>query len=248
MYGVLVIVYKQAVWLTIAVDIIAARIESGEGGGTDAVSIITLAETPELIIEEQPTTWVLYNQIAMIYNNASVQPSGHGPFLKSLTLARKILEHNTFASCAMNLMFLSDGRPSSERMRVSRRKFVTTPPEQTMCLILDEIRHLAKTLGRRLTFQAVDIGDIDNFETLKKMVDEANDFGVTANICIPSMSTSGLGNVISTVRSSLTSTQMELTNALTMKQEEVKTIQRESRIEASKPLRCVNTNQFSIYP
>jgi hypothetical protein len=100
----------SAVWLTIALDFIAHRIESGLAGDADVISIVTLGSRPETIVLEQPTTWVLYNQIASIYNGATCQPAGHGPYLHTLAYARRLLERNPSSSCAACLMFLSDGK------------------------------------------------------------------------------------------------------------------------------------------
>jgi hypothetical protein len=99
----------SAVWLTIALDFIAHRIEAGMAGPTDVVSIITLGSRPESIVLDEPTSWVFYNQIASIYNGATCQASGHGPYLHSLAFGRRLLERNPSSSCAACLMFLSDG-------------------------------------------------------------------------------------------------------------------------------------------
>lgn len=68
----------DAVWLSLALDFIAQRIESGTSGVWDVVSIVSLGSDGEIILKEQPTTWVLFNTIVDFYNNKTVKPRGHG--------------------------------------------------------------------------------------------------------------------------------------------------------------------------
>jgi Mg-chelatase subunit ChlD len=174
----------SSVWLSTALDFIAHRLESGDAIYTDIISIITLEEHPVAVIHNQPTTWVLYNKIASIYNSQLIEPRGHGPFLPSLQLAEKLLLSNPCASCAVGVLFLSDGKPSdtftsgltSEQNMLRREK-----------LICEQVENLAKQFGRRLTFQAVGLGDSD-FSTLKLMVEAAADYGAKAQLNTPSMS------------------------------------------------------------
>jgi len=52
----------DAVWLSLALDFVAQRIESEGAGEWDVVSIVSLGPAGEIILKEQPTTWVLYNK------------------------------------------------------------------------------------------------------------------------------------------------------------------------------------------
>lgn len=53
----------QAVWLSIALDFVAHRVESGGAQSTDILSIVTLEDNPRVLLYEQPCTWVVYNQL-----------------------------------------------------------------------------------------------------------------------------------------------------------------------------------------
>ena len=101
-----------AVWVAVALDFLATRLEVGGGGLTDVISVVTLGETPTVILREEPCSWVLYNKLVKIYSQTLVAPSGHGPFLPSLEIAEALLLRNPNASCAVSLTFLSDGKPS----------------------------------------------------------------------------------------------------------------------------------------
>jgi Mg-chelatase subunit ChlD len=231
----------KAVWLSIALDFIASRLESGEGGLTDVVSIVTLHETSEVIIHEEPCSWVLYNRLVRIYKDDLVPPSGHGPFLPGLEKAEALLMRNNNASCAIGLTFLSDGRPSDVFLNKGTTK------EDNYARIEQKIGNLARIVGRRLTFKAIGIGDYQDFEMLQRMVDAANDFGARAEFCLPSMTSSALGDVFSSVATSVSSTQMELTDVNTRKQRQVREVLRESRKKAGQTIEKVSHADFWIY-
>jgi hypothetical protein len=221
-----------AVWVAVALDFIASRLETGSGGLYDVVSIVTLGEEPTVIYEEEPCSWVLYNCLVKIYNDNLMVPAGHGPFLPSLEIAQKLLLRNPNASCAISLTFLSDGRPSDE--------FGSGLSE-------DKVGDLAKLFGRRLTFKAIAIGDYDHFDMLKRMVDAADDYGARAEFCLPSMTSAALGDVFTSVATSISSTQLELTDTITKKQRQVRNVIRESRSIAELRLLKVSDEDFWIY-
>jgi Mg-chelatase subunit ChlD len=231
----------KAVWLSIALDFVASRLEKGEGGLTDVVSIVTLHEASRVVVHEEPCSWVLYNKLVRIYKDDLVPPSGHGPFLPGLEKAEALLMRNNNAACAMGLTFLSDGRPSDVFINKGTTK------EDNYARIEKKIEDLARIVGRRLTFKAIGIGDYQDFEMLQRMVDAANDFGARAEFCLPSMTSSALGDVFSSVATSVSSTQMELTDTSTMKQRKVRNVLRESRKKAGQTIEKVSNADFWIY-
>jgi hypothetical protein len=62
----------DAVRISIALDLVARRIEACETCPLDVVSIVTIEDTPQVITCEHPCSYALYNMIARIYNNQSV--------------------------------------------------------------------------------------------------------------------------------------------------------------------------------
>jgi hypothetical protein len=233
----------SAVWLAAALDFVANRLEAGEAKSTDVISVITMEEKPMVVLRHEPTTWVLYNKIASIYNSQSIQPRGHGPFLPSLKLSEELLFHNPIASCAVGLLFLSDGRPSDMYETCRTTEDYNERDE----FIFEQVEALAKKFGRRLTFQAVGMGD-HKFNTLKGMVNAAADYGAKAELCNPSMNTISLGEAFTSVATSVTSTQTELTDTYKLKQTRERTVLRESKTRASTPISTVSLKYFKIYP
>lgn len=233
-----------SVWISIALDFLAHRLESGAGCETDVISIVTLEETPVVLFKEQSCSWVLYNKLVTLYNNEMISPRGHGPFLPCLEKAEELLLRNSYASCAMALCFLSDGKPSDAAVNRTMR----LPIEYFEGLIVERVASLAKKFGRRLTFTAIGIGDIEDFSTLEKMVEAAKDYGAISSFQLPSMSSSSLGVSFTSVATSLTTTQVEMTDVTTLKQRKVRDVERESRKRANQRLRHVSSDEFFIYP
>jgi len=222
----------DAVWLSVDMDFIATRIESGAAGLLDFVSVITFGTFSQVLALEQPTLWVLYNTFVELYSNDSVMPYGHGHYIPSLEYAESLLLKNSNASCAMGLSFISDGRPS----------------DKDIYHITERVESLAKRFGRRLTFHAIGVGSMDEFETLQEMVKGADDFGAKAEMLLPSKTTSSLGDVFQSFATYLTTTQTEITNMATLKQHSVQDFRRESRTKAKNFIDQVSSDKFRIYP
>lgn len=230
-----------AVWMCLALDFVAQRLESGENKLTDIISIVTLSEDPTVILKEVPCSWVTYNKIVSIYNECSYAPSGHGPFLPVLRCAEKLLCRNKNAACAPALIFLSDGSPSDHMDH-----HIDTSEQDDM--ISEVVSEISRKLGRRLTFTAIGIGDKTQFKTLRRMVDVAKDYNVRAQLELPSFSSESIGIAFSTTVNSTLDTQRELTSMHTSKQRAVRDIERESKSHAKIPIRTINEKEFWIYP
>lgn len=229
----------DTVWISVALDFLATRIENG-CGIFDVVSIVSMGDTGKILVLEQPTTYVLYNQIVDFYTRNVVLPQSHGNYIPALDVAESLISANTNESCAIGLLFISDGRPSD-------RVHLKCSLKDSVDLITKRIASLAKKFGRTLSFDAVGIGDEDNFDTLQKMVDEAKDYGANASLKLPSKTSSALGDVLHSFASSVTSTQTEMTDLFTSTQQQVRRVERESKLKAKAPISQVSEDEFFIY-
>ena len=233
----------DAVWLSIALDFLALRIESGNAGPYDVVSIISMGTSSEILFYEEPTTWVLYNQIVDLYQSKSVKPSGHGNYIPSLDKAEALLKKTTNAACTLGLLFVSDGRPS-DFYGAKGYDF-----DKGVGEISNRIGGLVKEFGRRLQFNSIGMGSFEEFDALQGMVNAAEDYGSNASLMLPSMSSSSLGDVFQSFTSSLTTTQTEMTDLETMNQMSVRPdVSRESRTRAMKKIDKISLDEFYIYP
>jgi Mg-chelatase subunit ChlD len=221
----------DAAWIAVALDFLAHRLETGTASHMSVISIVTLGRAANVVVCEQPSSWILYNHLIRIYTEKSIPPYGHGPYFPSLEVAEELLTRNSNSSCALMLTFLSDGRPSDRFLGEKRTK------EQWDQLIVDRVGQLAKNFGRRLNFEAIGIGSLDEFKTLQGMVDAASDYGAIANFRLPSMSSSGIGDAFTSVAKSLTTTQTEMTDVDTLNQRKVRNVVRESKKKQQSLLR-----------
>ena len=229
----------DAVWISIALDFIAERLESGGASEFDVISLVSMGPSADVIIKEHPTTWVLYNRIVQLYNKKTVLPYSHGNYIPSIDMAEKLLFANSTASCALGLCFISDGRPSDQ----DHVKLNMDPSD----VITDRVALLAKKFGRRLQFHAVGIGSADEFQLLEEMVKVAGDYGAEASFSLPSLSSSAMGNVLKSFATSMTSTQTEMTCLFTKKQQAIKDVIRESRQKAKEHITQVDESEYDIY-
>lgn len=104
-----------AAWMSVALDYVAHRLETGIGCNTDVTSIVTMGKSPTVIYEELPLSWKMYNKMVRTYQSNSVVALGHGCFISALEKAAELLHRTTSSACACTLVFLSDGRLSKQR-------------------------------------------------------------------------------------------------------------------------------------
>eukprot|EP00959_Pyramimonas_sp_CCMP1952_P384662 8061716-Pyramimonas_sp.AAC.1 len=103
---------SDVVWVTLATDVVAKRLESGEACDTDVFSLIVMNDRSQVLFYQRPMDWLLFNDL--IDQLRSAQPSCHGNYLPALDEAETLLLSNTHGSCALLLLFLSDGKPSDK--------------------------------------------------------------------------------------------------------------------------------------
>jgi Alpha-kinase family/von Willebrand factor type A domain len=225
----------DAVWVSLALDFVAHRLETCQADSQDVLSIVTMEQEPKVLMLQQPMTAVLYNKLTRIYHGEFVVPRGHGPFLPALRVASNLFRYETTsASCVQTLMILSDGRPSD--MRDKDR-------------IMSEVERMAAEFGRRLTFTAIGIGSGKDFDILKGMVARAAEYGSKSSFQLPFSSSEALGEVFSSVASLITSTRSELSDMETLQRPPIrKEVTRESRRVANRPLHRISTSEFRICP
>jgi hypothetical protein len=193
-----------------------------------------------VLIREESCTWQLYNKVVHIYNNNIYPPYGHGHFLPSIDQAEQLLtRNNKLLAPWLSFFFL---------MVSLRTSWILTILLMSISTIMKSlVGELAEKFGRRLTFTAIGIGDKEQLETLDLMVEQAKDFGALAELKLPSMTSSAIGSVFTSVATSITKTQTEMTDLVTLKQMSVRLVQRESRTMANATLHEVSSQDFWIY-
>lgn len=165
-----------------------------------------MKDDAELIIEYEPTTWVLYNQLIDMREWENHRPQGHGNYIPALQMAEDLLTSNTHAGCALSLLMFSDGKPSDRVISgVDKRE-----------IICKKIGSLASKFGRRLSISCIGMADMnEDFSVLNDMVTEAKSYGAQASFGKPSLDTESLSNIISSLATSLTTSKTEMTEMRT---------------------------------
>ena len=115
------------------------------------------------------------------------------------------LEQNQVDSCALQLTFLSDGRPSD---RIKAGALGLSVEDQ----LVERVGQIASSFGRRLTVGVLGFGGAPGeFGTLRAMAEAAEEFGSVGVFQHVSLSAGALGKAMSTLTSTLTTAKTEMT-------------------------------------
>ena len=103
---------SDAVWTCIAREYIKKQMEKKSRGPTDFISVVLMGEKARAFLQCAPTTWHLYNKLVDMREWSVERPRGPGNYMPALEEAGRLLQINTCGSCALSLLFFSDGKPS----------------------------------------------------------------------------------------------------------------------------------------
>ena len=200
---------SDAVWLTMARDVIRPQLQSGKANEYDLVSVVVMMnETASLLMRCEPMDWVLYNQFIQYREWDTLRPAGRGNYGPALALVHKLFKINPLHHYALSLLFVSDGRPSD------------IDDSHTFGPSLAE---LAKLYRRRLAVTCVGMaqeedGNKDSnasFRILNEMVTGAQSYGAMASFHKPLLETESLSKIMTSFASALTLSKTELTSVKT---------------------------------
>jgi hypothetical protein len=224
----------DAVWVCLALDWIGPQLETGEAKATDVVSVVSMNAGATVLLKHKPVDWLLYNKL--LHFRDTLVPRSHGHYIPALDTAEELLSEHKFGGCALQLMFLSDGRPS-DRVPGNPADGVEWRPTEDekdlqeqghIELTCQRVGELASRFGRRLTLGTIGLGaSRGDFEVLKKMTEAAAEYGTVATFKMPSLTSTSLGLAMTSLASSLTDTRTEMTEIGGSKQRVVKDVQRD---------------------
>lgn len=172
------------------------------------VTLLLMDDAAQTLFEREPMGLVLYNKIVKMHHD--VRPRSHGNFLPSLDLAEKMLKQDCDSSdtCALCLLFLSDGRPSDHATGHFRGN-----QRMTSEAIAGRVGLLSAPLKNRLTVATLGFAHQEqDFSVLEAMAKAAADSGAHGEFHRPELSAAGLGSAIARSVSSLTATRTRLTS------------------------------------
>ena len=244
---------SDAVWLTLALTWVDAEIKAGNRTSTDVMSVVSMRNNSEVVVDAEPVDWILFNKLVGLLRES--KPTQGGNYLAAIDLAERCLMRNTMGSCATALLFFSDGRPSERMPRVqpSRSCKTTkyTPKDSRDArdkMLASRIGQLASRFGRRLTVGSIGFADpSEEFSTLQAMTKACEDYGCQATFHKPSLTAESLQSILSNLSSTLTTTKTELTELGGSKQRTVRDVKRESYSQIKLGETHVNESDWWIY-
>lgn len=148
----------QAVFGTIANDYISQNLRSGALNNTDLMSVILMGKIAEIKFEREPISWVLYNRMVDSMTNRARDP---GNFIPALKLAESLLQTYDHPECTLQLIFLSDGRPSDDNNSGGK-----------CCRAISSLIEPFQA-SDRLSVQFIGFGNYNDFNILRAMNDTA---------------------------------------------------------------------------
>lgn len=231
---------SDAVWITLALTWVDAEIKAGSRKSTDVMSVVSMRNNSEVVVDAEPVDWILFNKLVSLLRES--EPNQGGNYLAAIDLAEQCLMRNTMGSCATALLFFSDGRPSERMPRVQpyRKSYQKLKRGGAVYTIKDSfdardrmlasrIGELASRFGRRLTVGSIGFADpSEEFSTLQAMTEACADYGCQATFHKPSLNAESLQSILSNLSSTLTTTKTELTELAGSKQRTVRDVKRES--------------------
>jgi hypothetical protein len=256
---------SDGVWTTLARDYVKKQLKEETCSVYDVVSVVLMRENAHAIIEYEPMDWVLYNKLVSFREVSSVdldelrvaplradaisyisllplsqwdndlRPRGHGFYKPALEKASEILSFANQGSCALSLLFFSDGKPSDyfKNFRENDR-FSYLEHEKVNAALIATMGRLASQFGRRLNIHCIGMADAnENFSTLQRMVEEAKSYHVQATFHRPSLlSTSSLSAIMSSSIATSLSCKTELMSLKSGKMRSVRTYVEREKCDA----------------
>lgn len=128
-------------------------------------------------------------------------------------------------SCALSLLFFSDGKPSDYfRDFTEEEKFDKFEHRKVNDDLVACMGAVASQYGRRLNVHCIGMADSkESFLTMERMVEEARAFNVQATFNRPSLSTNSLSQIISSSVATSLASKTELTSLKSGKMRSVRT-------------------------
>ena len=224
---------SDAVWVTLA-EWVSDQLTSGAAKQTDVVSVIGMNADSTLLVDRHPFNWVLYNTLIEFLRTA--MPASDGNYIPALNMAETCLLANTHGSCALLLLFLSDGKPSDKPGKgydISSYEYKLARDQR----FSGAIGRLASRFGRRLTVGTIGFGPPEeDFSVLRSLASASTLYNSTGVFQKPELTVHSLRMALSTLSSTLTATKTEMTELGGSSQRVVRDVRREPQSAGNETL------------
>jgi hypothetical protein len=153
---------SDAVCLTLATEFVAANLEKKSRSSTDFMSIVGMNASCTVLLEKEPIDWILYNKLTGLLRSA--EPIADGNYVPAFAEAQRLMSSKPLGSCALSLLFLSDGKPS-DHFSQSDYEIGMTKGQKILLnqnhskkmerLLVPHFDNIFSRFGRRLTVHTV---------------------------------------------------------------------------------------------
>eukprot|EP00970_Alexandrium_tamarense_P013794 scaffold3686_cov193-Alexandrium_tamarense.AAC.22 len=205
---------SDLVWLCLAVDYVGKRLRSGEATSDDYLSLVELSGSNEYLLMQEPVDWILYNRIIDFLRHR--HPTLPGNYLPAIDKAQHLLKVNSSGSCALQLIFLTDGAPSD----------FSGDQNSTKYEVCNRIASLASRFGSRLAVGGFAVGGAE-LSTLEAMIETAKEYNCTGFLMKASLRVEDLSSAFRSMSTLITETKTTMTDANTKRQRTYRDLFRE---------------------
>ena len=211
---------QTAAYTMMALEFVAEQLFNETGNNRDVVSLVEFSDKARVIFTREPVSWVLFNKLLARRDGRDFRArevAKHmelyrcdSNYLQALEEAGRLLAIGNHDSCALSLLFLSDGAPSDAR------EMGLTPAgaERRMC---QRVAEIAEKFGKqKLHITMVGFGnELQDFSALQSMVQAAKDVpgDTTAEFAYCDKMANSMGTAITSLVTSLTASRTALMEA-----------------------------------
>jgi hypothetical protein len=207
---------QVAAYSMIAIEFVAEQLFSGTANNSDLVSLVEFSSSSKVVFEREPVSWALYNKLLSRRDGRNFVSREHAKrmellgsdsnYLPALYDAERLLGIGDHDTCALSLLFLSDGSPSDSR-------HLGLTPIASDAKIFQRIREIADKFGERLEVKMLGFGNEEqDFSVLKAMAQTVKNFTSIerAEFVYCGKRSNALGEAITSLATSLTETRTSL--------------------------------------
>jgi hypothetical protein len=211
---------QTAAYTVTALEFVAEQLFNETANNRDVVSLIEFRDKARVVFTREPISWVLFNKLlkrrdARDFKGREVAKQMElyrcdSNYLPALEEADILLATGNHDSCALSLLFLSDGAPSDAR----EMGLTTAAAERRMCRRVAEIAEQYGT--QKLNITMVGFGNkLQDFSALQSMAQAAKDApgDATADFMYCDKMAISMGSAITSLVTSLTASRTALMEA-----------------------------------
>lgn len=211
---------QTAAYSETALKLVAEQLFRNTANNRDLVSLVEFNSSAQIVFSREPISRVLYNKLlsrrdSRLFKVREVAKSldtdvsqGDSNYLPALALAKELLGTGIHDTCALSLLFLSDGAPSD----AAGLQMTLKDTQRKICQYVADI---ASQFGNQLHMTMVGFGNaFADFQTLHAMAEAAKAApgGATAEFVYCDKIARCIGDAVTSLTTNLCKTRLSLSH------------------------------------